>query len=138
MNDPDIRWQQRGSNFHKALEQLGNAVSLSAQRPLSELERQGLIQAFEYTYELGWNTVRDYLIYQGVAGIVGSRDTIREAFSRGLIADGEGWMEMLADRNRTSHTYNEETAEEILQKVCARYFQVLSDLGTKMASLEKD
>ena len=137
MNEPDIRWQQRCSNFQKALGQLGKAVSLSQQRSLSDLERQGLIQAFEYTYELGWNSLRDYLTYQGVAGIVGSRDTIREAFSLGLIADGEGWMEMLVDRNKTSHTYNEETAAEIMQKVCGGHFQLLSELGLKMAALGK-
>lgn len=69
--------------------------------------------------------MRDYLTYQGIAGIagiVGSRDTIREAFSLGLIVDVEGWMEMLVDRNKTSHTYNEETVEEVMQKVCCRHF----------------
>jgi nucleotidyltransferase substrate binding protein (TIGR01987 family) len=137
MNDTqDIRWQQRFSNYRKALRQLGNAVELHRQRPLTDLEKQGLIQAFEYTYELGWNSLKDYLVYQGIADIVGARDTIRQAFRRELLADGEGWMEMLADRNLTSHTYNEETAEEVERRVCDRYYELFLALQEKMVLLE--
>lgn len=68
------------------------------------MERQGLIKAFEFTYELAWNTLRDYLLYQGITDIVGSRDTIRTAFRENLIENGEEWMNMLQSRNRTSHT----------------------------------
>ncbi len=106
----DIRWKQRFDNFNKALEQLASGVGLMRQRKLSDLEKQGLIQAFEYTYELGWQVIKDYLSWQGVADIIGSRDTIREGFSKQLIVDGDVWMNMLQDRNRTSHTYNKETA----------------------------
>lgn len=114
MNNEDIRWLQRLQYFSKAQTQLDEAVALMQARNLSELERLGVIQAFEYTYELGCNTLKDYLVWQGVLGIVGTRDVIREGFSKGLLADGQGWMDMLVDRNRTSHTYNEETAEAIL------------------------
>ncbi|MGP3789256.1 MULTISPECIES: HI0074 family nucleotidyltransferase substrate-binding subunit [unclassified Pseudomonas] len=79
---------------------------LVQQRELTRLEKQGVIQAFEYTYELGWNTFKDFLVWQGIEGIMGSRGTIREAFAKGLVDDGEGWMAMLVDRNRTSRTYN--------------------------------
>jgi nucleotidyltransferase substrate binding protein (TIGR01987 family) len=132
MNQQDIRWQQRFNNYRKALLQLGEAIELSRQRPLSELEEQGLIQAFEYTYELAWNVLRDFLTYQGSQNLYGSRDTIREAFSSELIEDGEGWMDMLKDRNRTSHTYNRETADEIARNVVRRYYDLFVALLQKM------
>ncbi|MHB0775274.1 nucleotidyltransferase substrate binding protein [Halomonas sp. WWR20] len=90
---------QRLQNFEKALAQLKEAITLIQQRPLSNLEQQGTIQAFETTYELGWNTLKDYLVWQGIESIVGSRDTVREAFKLGLIENGEAWMSMLVDRN---------------------------------------
>ena len=77
---------------------------------LNERERQGLIKAFEYCFELGWNTLRDLLLTEGNAGLIGSRDTLRLAFRMGLIDDGEGWLAMVQDRNLTSHTYNRSTA----------------------------
>jgi len=117
MSEPDIRWQQRLHNFRKALAQLDEAVALMHQRELSRLEKQGVIQAFEFSYELGWNTLKDFLIWQGIEGITGSRDTIREAFSTGLVDDGQAWMNMLLDRNRSSHTYNEQVAEAILRNI---------------------
>ena len=132
----DIRWQQRFSNYRKALRQLGDAVVLRRLRPLTDLEKQGLIQAFEYTYELGWNTLKDYLAYQGITDIVGARDAIRQAFRRELIADGEGWMDMLADRNLTAHTYNEKTADAVEGRICERYHAIFLALQEKMTKFE--
>jgi nucleotidyltransferase substrate binding protein (TIGR01987 family) len=132
----DIRWQQRFSNYRKALRQLGDAVELRRQRPLSDLEKQGLIQSFEYTYELGWNTLKDYLTFQGITDMTGARDVIRQSFRRELLSDGEGWMAMLADRNLTSHTYNEDTATEIVQRICDRYYDILLALQGHMSPLE--
>ena len=80
---------------------------------LSELEEQGLIKAFEYTYELAWNTLKDFFEYQGQTNIYGSRDTIRKVFELGLIDNGESWMAMLKSRNKTSYIYNEETTQEM-------------------------
>lgn len=134
MNSPDIRWQQRLNNFRKALLQLDEAMDLMSQRPLSKLEKQGVIQGFEYSYELGWNTLKDFLVWQGIEGITGSRDAIREAFSTGLIADGQGWMQMLTDRNRTSHTYNEETAEAILLNIRQQHHPLLKALERMLSS----
>lgn len=131
MNQPDIRWQQRFANFRKALLQLAEAVDLSRQRPLSKLEQQGLIQAFEYTYELAWNVFRDFLVNQGNKNIYGSRDAIREAFKANLIEDGEGWMDMFKDRNMTSHTYNEDTANEIAEKIITRYYPLALEFENK-------
>jgi nucleotidyltransferase substrate binding protein (TIGR01987 family) len=102
LSDPDIRWQQRFSNYRLALSWLDEGVSLARQRLLSDLEKQGLIQVF--THELAWNVMKDYFAYQGTTSIMGSRDAAREAFDKGLIADGEAWMEMIKSRNQTSHT----------------------------------
>lgn len=132
MTEQDVRWVQRFSNFKKAFGQLDSAVKLCQTRDLSDLEKQGLIQAFEYTYELSWNLIRDYFRWQGNANIVGSRDAIREAFANGLVEDGEGWMRMLKDRNRTSHTYNEETAREILENILTQYHSLFATLKTRM------
>ena len=137
MTEQDVRWLQRFSNFKKALNQLDSAVQLSEERELSDLEKQGLIQAFEYTYELSWNMIRDYFRWQGNTGITGSRDAIREAFANGLIEDGDGWMRMLKDRNRTSHTYNEETAQEILKNILQLYHPLFGALQTRMADEAK-
>jgi nucleotidyltransferase substrate binding protein (TIGR01987 family) len=135
MQDQDIRWQQRFSHYQKALLQLSKAVELSRQRPLSDIEQQGLIKAFEYTHELAWNVMKDYFEFQGNSSIMGSRDATREAFQRNLIADGEGWMEMIKSRNMTSHTYNEEIADEISGKVIDSYFQLFVELRTKVQDL---
>ncbi|KXS55346.1 MAG: nucleotidyltransferase substrate binding protein [Marinobacter sp. T13-3] len=137
MTEQDVRWLQRFNNFRKAFNQLDSAVQLSEERELSDLEKQGLIQAFEYTYELSWNMIRDYFRWQGNTGITGSRDAIREAFANGLIEDGDGWMRMLKDRNRTSHTYNEETAQEILKNILQLYHPLFGALQTRMADEAK-
>lgn len=134
MDNIDVRWQQRLANFRKALLQLDEAVELMQQRELSRLEKQGVIQGFEYCYELGWNTMKDFLVWQGIDGIIDSRDTIREAFSKGLISDGHAWMQMLTDRNRTSHTYNEETAEAILTNIQKQHHPLLKALEQTMSS----
>ncbi|MDA3824233.1 MAG: nucleotidyltransferase substrate binding protein [Bacteroidales bacterium] len=124
----DIRWIQRLSNFSWALSQLEAAVSLADQRPLSELEQQGMIQSFEYTHELSWNVLRDYLKDQGTQQLFGSKDTVRAAFAVGLIQDGEAWMEMIRDRNRSYLTYNVEVANAIVTNVIYSYIHKFKDL----------
>jgi nucleotidyltransferase substrate binding protein (TIGR01987 family) len=131
----DIRWEQRFSNYQKALKQLTKFIDKGA---LSELEGQGLIKAFEYTYELAWKTLKDFLEFRGQTDIYGSKDVIRKAFEMGLIDDGENWMDMLESRNKTSHTYNEETAEEICNAVVDVYFLLFIRLKTKLESLRQD
>jgi nucleotidyltransferase substrate binding protein (TIGR01987 family) len=135
-DDLDIRWEQRFANYQKALSQLRKFVDKGG---LSDLEKQGLIKAFEYTFELAWNTIKDFLTYRGQAGeMYGSRDAIRRGFATGLISDGEGWMDMLQSRNRTSHTYNEETAEEISYAVLTRYYPLFNELRDKLSLLLHD
>lgn len=131
----DIRWEQRFSNYQKALTQLKKFIDKGE---LSELEEQGLIKAFEYTYELAWKTLRDFLEFSGQTDIYGSRDAIRKAYELGLIEDGESWMDMLKSRNITSHTYNEDVAEEICQAVFEVYFLLFVRLKTKLESLRSE
>lgn len=134
MNE-DVRWQQRLANYQRALGSLTEAVELSHQRELSNLEQQGLIQAFEFTHELAWNCLRDYLRYQGEQNLMGSRDATRRAFSVGLISDGEQWMDMIANRNRTSHTYNKGTAMEIAEAITERYHPLFCQLASRLEAL---
>jgi nucleotidyltransferase substrate binding protein (TIGR01987 family) len=128
----DIRWQQRFSNYKKALHQLGEAVALSKNRELSDLEKQGVIQAFEYTHELAWTTLKDFLDFRGQRDIYGSKDASRKAFQLGIVEDGEGWMDMIQSRNKTSHTYNKETAEEIVAAVTTSYYILFLNLEEKL------
>jgi len=117
----DIRWIQRFSNYQKAFSQLEEAVSLSQTRELSRLEKQGMIQAFEYTHELAWKVMKDFLTSRGALEIYGSRDATREAFKTGLISNGEVWMDMIKSRNLTSHTYDESTVEAIVEQIVHAY-----------------
>ena len=115
--DMDIRWEQRFSNYKKALAQLEKAVELRKTRELSELEKQGLIQSFEYTHELAWKTLKDFLKSKGQSDIYGSKDATRKAFNLELIQDGDGWMDMIKERNKNSHTYDETVANEISENI---------------------
>ncbi len=122
-------------NYSQALRHLTDAVGLATQRPLSLLEKQGLIQVFEFTHELAWNVLKDYFYWQGNADITGSRDATREAFSKGLVEDGEGWMAMIKSRSLSSHTYNQSVAEAIAVAIIDRYFPLLKAFEQRMQIL---
>lgn len=130
MSQEDIRWEQRFSNYRKALGKLRETVNYiqneveNKETPsvLDDIVKQGLIQSFEYTHELAWKVIKDYFIDQGNPNITGSRDATREAFQLGLISDGEAWMDMIKSRNLTSHTYDEDTANHIYQQILKAYF----------------
>lgn len=141
----DIRWEQRFLNYRKALSKLDKAVNIidAANAPGKtaksddevDVMKEGLIQRFEYTHELAWKVMKDYTEYQGATSISGSRDATREAFKMELIAQPEGWMDMLASRNATSHTYNSETAEEIFDKIMESYIFLFKAFEEKMESI---
>lgn len=128
MAPEDRRWQQRFENYRRALARLNEAVQLSQQRPLTDLERQGLIQAFEFTHELSWKTLKDFFSERGILNLYGSRDTTREAFSQGLIVDGELWMQMIRYRNLSTHTYDEKTISDIVDAVTCGYLSAFLQL----------
>ncbi|MFZ9952747.1 MAG: nucleotidyltransferase substrate binding protein [Vulcanococcus sp.] len=133
MADADVRWQQRFANFCRALEQLELFFEPPALNPR---EQQGLVKAFEYTFELGWNSLRDLLRSRGNSALLlGSRDAIREAFGTGLLEDGPVWMEMVRDRNLTSHVYNRTTAEAITANISNRYLPAFRQLRARLQQL---
>lgn len=98
------------------------------QGDFNELERQGLIKAFEYSYELAWNTLRDFLINKGYTDVIGSKASFRLAFQLGIIENGNGWMEMVKSRKLTSHTYNLETAESVEEAIETNYHKMFKQL----------
>uniref|UniRef100_UPI003B9881E3 Nucleotidyltransferase n=1 Tax=Legionella pneumophila TaxID=446 RepID=UPI003B9881E3 len=137
MTNIDVRWQQRLNNYARALQQLSLAVNLAQTRPLSDLEKQGLIQAFEFTHELAWNVMKDYFFFAGNSAITGSRDATRESFNKGLIKEGEIWMEMIKSRNQTSHTYNQSVADEIVKNIINFYHTSFQAFLEKMQGLKE-
>jgi nucleotidyltransferase substrate binding protein (TIGR01987 family) len=136
-NDPDVRWRQRLQSFGNAFVRLSEGARLAGERDLSSLEKQGLIQAFEFTHELAWNVLKDYLESQGVQEVIGSKGATREAFKNGLLADGEVWMDMIKSRNQTSHTYNEKTANEITEAILTRYCTQFSQFQARFSQLQE-
>ncbi len=133
-NKEDIRWIQRFSNYNKALGKLNEAIQKVRKdfyrdnkfdenifKKADDIIVEGLIQRFEYTHELAWNVIKDFLESRGDTGIYGSRDATREAFNKELIWNGDVWMDMIKSRNQSSHTYNEETAMEIFFKIIDDY-----------------
>jgi len=137
-SDADMRWQQRFSNYQRVFAQLAGAIALAQQRPLSPLEQQGLIQAFEFTQELAWLVMKDYLNYQGITAITGSRDAIRAAFRLGLVEDGEGWMDTIKSRNQAAHTYDETTANALAAVITNRYLRLFRDFNQRMQALVRN
>jgi nucleotidyltransferase substrate binding protein (TIGR01987 family) len=147
--EQDMRWEQRFSNFLKALHKLSQAIEyinrnfINEDEPidnsdlgyvLDEMIKEGLIQRFEYTHELAWNVMKDYAAYQGNMNVGGSRDASREAFQLKLIADGTIWMDMIGSRNKTSPTYNEDIADEIYFKIIDEYYPAFLDFQKNMAA----
>ena len=128
MSNKDIRWQQRFANYQKALDKLREVVEGSDTTELSDLEKEGMIQRFEYSYELAWKTLQDYLRNAGYPDIAGPKDVISQAYKDGIITDGESWKKMKLSRELTSHTYNSETAEEIAFSIVDEFFYLLESL----------
>ena len=131
----DTRWKQRFNNYLKAFQTLEEAVELSQQRKLSKLEEQGLIQGFEFTHELAWNVLKDYLEHKGIFGLIGSKDATRAAFKNGLIEQGEDWMKMIQDRNLTSHAYSSEIATEVVNDILGRFYPAYVSFARKFRQL---
>ena len=136
MTNQDTRWLQRFSNYQKALLTLFEAADLAATRALSNLEQRGLIQGFEFTHELAWNVLKDYLEEQGFVGIIGSKNATREAFKNALIADGEVWMDMIKARNMTSHTYSTAVVQGIATDILQRFYPAFKAMELTFSALK--
>ncbi len=136
MEDKDVRWIQRFSNYRKALIQLGKAVNIvsavsNSSSDQNDLLAEGLIQRYEYTHELAWKVMKDYEEYQGITDIMGSRDAIRVALRAGIL-DDDRWMDTISDRNLTSHNYDDETAKHIVNNIINVYYPLFVKFETTM------
>ena len=128
----EIRWHYRFRNFSRAYSLLREALQ-DGTEPLNQLEREGVIQRFEFTFELSWNLMKDKLEYDGVIlPLVTPREVIRQAFSANLIDNCETWVKMLIDRNRMTHTYNFERFEEVTSNIHSSYLAILDDLYQRL------
>ncbi|NJN28824.1 MAG: nucleotidyltransferase [Cyclobacteriaceae bacterium] len=127
-----VRWKTRYQNYHKALLKLERAVT---QTSLTELEQEGLIQRFEFTFELAWKTLQDLLVFSGYADILGPRPVLEQSLHDGYIENSMGWARMLKSRNETTHTYDESTARRIVTEIQSDYFPLLKKLDEKLKSL---
>ena len=131
MNELDVRWKQRLSNFEQSFHLLRESLSIKTP---DITQKAGIIQFFEMTFELAWKTLKDYLQEQGFNQILSPRDSFKKAFELGLIEDGHTWIKALDDRNMTTHTYNEIIANEVLILIRNTYFPLLQKLHQKLQS----
>jgi nucleotidyltransferase substrate binding protein (TIGR01987 family) len=130
----DIRWKQRFQNFEKAYQFLANAVQLGTYSPI---EIGGIVQAFEFTFELGWKTIKDYLYEQGIETKF-PREAIKKAFETQVIEDGHTWMNMLEKGNELSHTYNENVAAQAVEIIRLSYYPAISQVYEYLKSKLND
>ncbi len=130
--EQDTRWKQRFANFQKATNQLTEFINKGE---LNKFEVQGLIQCFEYTFELAWKTMKDYLEYQGFI-VKSPRQTIKTAFQVELIKDGHIWIDALEKRKLMAHTYDEQIAKEVELLIREKYYKVIKDLCLKLGELK--
>jgi nucleotidyltransferase substrate binding protein (TIGR01987 family) len=126
--ESDIRWKQRFDNFERAFSLLKNAFEKDISA-MSDLEKEGVIQRFEYTFELAWKTIKDYLIYNGVSfDQITPKSVIKQAFAAKIIPDGQIWIDMLEQRNLMSHTYSNESFESVFDNIAKHYLVALEQI----------
>lgn len=137
-DNTDVRWLQRYDSFKKALGKL-ESVTLSGRcaSDLSELEQSGLVQWFEFTYELAWKVMQDLLEYKGYEFMRGPNGTLHEAFTDGLIDDHDAWRQMAKDRTLMSHTYDEQDAQRVVELIFKDYTPLLQKLSDTLAKQQQ-
>jgi nucleotidyltransferase substrate binding protein (TIGR01987 family) len=129
--EEDIRWKQRFQNFENALDRLIEGISYFEHNS-SDLVKEGIIQRFEFTHELAWKVMKDFLEYEGFTNIVGSRSATREAFNKNLLTNGQEWMNMIDSRNQSVHTYERTILEIEFTKIFAIYLDLFIEFRAKM------
>lgn len=127
----DIRWKQRFANYETALQRLTEAIDENRHTD-NDLIKEGIIQRFEFTHELAWRVMKDFLEYEGIQKMIGSRSAAKEAFNKGIIKDGKVWMDMIESRNRTVHTYQKTILTEEYNNIIERYAGKLVEFGKTM------
>lgn len=139
MNDSTPRWRYRFSNYKRAFSLLREAIEAMSESELSQLEKEGTIQRFEYTMELAWKVMKDYLENEGVIfKQITPRCVIRKAFETNLTEHGRVWMEALDARNKMSHTYDFQKFEEVIEKIRSRFLPVMEDFYLVLLEKETD
>lgn len=136
MEEKQPKWIERLEVFRNAIARLNEVVEISKQRSLNQFERDSLIKRFEFSYEMAWKLMMSYEKDNGVIGILGSKDVVRQAFSMSLIDNGEAWLEMIDDRNKTSHLYDEEMAIDVIDAITHTYFPLFQELLLKMEQIK--
>lgn len=129
--------EEKFDSYSTALRRLKEAIDMYKQDENAVL-LDGTIQRFEFTVELGWKLLKEYLEYEKFGDFNSPRSTIKEAYKVGLIQDGESWLDMLDDRNLTSHTYDETVAKEIYRNILTNHYDILKKLEEKMKSVIED
>ena len=127
-----IRWHERFDNFKLALANINETNDCIQQNGLNKIYTMALIQAFKIVFELAWKTMKDYLEYEGIKTDT-PRQTIKTAFLRNLIPDGQIWIDMMEARNKTSHTYNESLAKSLTNEITDKFLPALNNLETIFA-----
>jgi nucleotidyltransferase substrate binding protein (TIGR01987 family) len=131
---PDIRWQQRLQNFERALALLTEALQ-GGPSALNQLEKEGVVQRFEYTLELAWKTLKDYLEESGIVlNAITPRQVIKDAYAARILDDGQTWIDMIDHRNLLSHTYDPVNFEEAVEAIHDRYLTALSQVRDLLAT----
>lgn len=128
-DNQDVRWKQRFQNYEKAFGRLVRAIEVVKATPDDDLLQSGLVQTYEYTFELAWKMLKDYLESEGFL-LRSPRETIRQGFQSGFIANAEDWLQALADRNLIDHIYDDEVMARVLKDVFERYFFILQEFNT--------
>ena len=138
-NQIDIRWVQRYANFHKACRRLLDVTEADRfLSDLSELEVEGLVQRFEYTYELAWKVLQDLLLHKGYDFMLGPNGTLKKAFEDGLITNHDSWRKMAKSRNMLSHVYDEEEVLPIVRLIYSEYAPLLKGLDKSLGRLSQN
>lgn len=131
MSDDTPRWRYRFKNFERAFILLRDAMDKLEASGLTQLEKEGFIQRFEYTMELSWKVMKDYLEAQGIVfDQITPRAVIRKAFEAKIISDGETWMAAIDARNKMSHTYDLVKFEEVIEKVRRKFHASMDEFYT--------
>ena len=129
----DIRWKQRFQNFQFALNSLIEAVE--SNDTFSDLEKDGVIQRFEFTFELAWKVLQDYFHDQGYKDVNGPRNVIKKAFQDNILKNGHLWVKILEDRNLMAHTYDKKTSRDIFEKIMGDYYDAMIELNESLQKI---
>ena len=137
MEERKPKWLERLSIFKNAITRMAEVIDIYKQRSLNPFERDSLIKRFEFSYEMAWKLMMSYEKENGVSELLGSKDVVRHAFNMSLIDNGEAWLEMIDDRNKTSHLYDEEMAADVIDEIINTYYPLFLELRKKMDLIAK-